>query len=137
MNVFMRLLGSIWVATLVIMVGFTLFQIDEQQQQLTHELESRATLVGEGLKEAIEPVVARGATTGIERMLKKFGRPYRGIAVYDKGVPCAFDASAVRAVFEKPEIAIAVDLGLGDATARAWGTDLSAEYVRINADYTS
>ena len=60
-----------------------------------------------------------------------------GIAVYDKGVPCAFDASAVRAVFEKPEIAIAVDLGLGDATARAWGTDLSAEYVRINADYTT
>ncbi len=78
MSVFIRLLGGIWVATLVIMVGFTLFQIDEQQQQLTHELESRATLVGEGLKEAIEPVVARGSTTGIERMLKKFGRPYPG-----------------------------------------------------------
>jgi glutamate N-acetyltransferase/amino-acid N-acetyltransferase len=60
-----------------------------------------------------------------------------GIAVYDKGAPRPFDASAVRARFEKPEIAIELDLGLGEATARAWGSDLSAEYVRINADYTT
>ena len=110
MNVFMRLLGSIWVATLVIMVGFTLFQIDEQQQQLTHELESRATLVGEGLKEAIEPVVARGATTGIERMLKKFGRPYRGIAVYDKfaGLIAATPDMAANSPVSLPEVTEAI-----------------------------
>ena len=59
------------------------------------------------------------------------------IEVFARGAPRPFDAAAVRAVFAKPEIAIAVDLGLGDSTARAWGTDLSAEYVRINADYTT
>ncbi|MEP7003243.1 MAG: bifunctional glutamate N-acetyltransferase/amino-acid acetyltransferase ArgJ [Chloroflexota bacterium] len=59
------------------------------------------------------------------------------VAVYASGAPRAFDANAVRALFEKPEILIEVDLGLGDSTARAWGTDLSAEYVRINADYTT
>jgi glutamate N-acetyltransferase/amino-acid N-acetyltransferase len=60
-----------------------------------------------------------------------------GIAVYEDGAPLHFDASAVRTLFERPEIAIELDLGLGEATARAWGSDLSAEYVRINADYTT
>ena len=59
------------------------------------------------------------------------------VAVFEKGAPRPFDGDAVRALFAKPDIAIAVDLGLGDSTARAWGTDLSAEYVRINADYTT
>jgi glutamate N-acetyltransferase/amino-acid N-acetyltransferase len=60
-----------------------------------------------------------------------------GIAVYEKGSPRTFDGGAVRALFEQPDIAIDLDLGLGDATSRAWGSDLSAEYVRINADYTT
>jgi glutamate N-acetyltransferase/amino-acid N-acetyltransferase len=60
-----------------------------------------------------------------------------GIAVFEKGSPRTFDGGAVRAVFEKPDIAIELDLGLGDGTSRAWGSDLSAEYVRINADYTT
>jgi glutamate N-acetyltransferase / amino-acid N-acetyltransferase len=59
------------------------------------------------------------------------------VAVFAQGSPQRFDAGAVRALFTKPEIVIEVDLGLGDSTARAWGTDLSAEYVRINADYTT
>src|SRR5262249_11587223 len=47
------------------------------------------------------------------------------------------DPAPVRRVFEKAQLAIDVDLGSGDATARAWGCDLSAEYVHINADYTT
>jgi len=35
------------------------------------------------------------------------------------------------------DIEIAVDLGLGAGEAVAWGCDLTAEYVRINAEYTS
>ena len=32
---------------------------------------------------------------------------------------------------------IAIDLGAGDGAGHAWGCDLSADYVRINADYTT
>ena len=60
-----------------------------------------------------------------------------GIAVYAKGSPLPFDAQAVRGAFDQPELTIELDLGLGESTARAWGSDLSAEYVRINADYTT
>lgn len=59
------------------------------------------------------------------------------VDVFRRGVPCSPDAAAVRAVFERPEIAIEVELGVGDASARAWGCDLSAEYVHINSDYTT
>jgi len=58
-------------------------------------------------------------------------------AVYADGAPRAFDAAAVRRIFSAARIAIEVDLGVGAGEARAWGTDLSAEYVRINAEYTT
>jgi glutamate N-acetyltransferase/amino-acid N-acetyltransferase len=45
------------------------------------------------------------------------------------------DLEAVRRAFEQPEIEIRAELGLGEGSAEAWGCDLSAEYVRINADY--
>ena len=59
------------------------------------------------------------------------------VAVFVEGSPRAFDGAAVRRVFEQRDITIAVDLGVGSEAAHAWGTDLSAEYVRINADYTT
>jgi glutamate N-acetyltransferase/amino-acid N-acetyltransferase len=60
-----------------------------------------------------------------------------GIAVFATGALQLVDDAAIRAVFARPEVVIELDLGLGGGTARAWGTDLSAEYVRINADYTT
>src|SRR5439155_1089056 len=59
------------------------------------------------------------------------------IAVFERGKPRAFDADAVRLVFSQKDVAIGVDLGVGHGHARAWGTDLSEEYVRINAEYTT
>ena len=59
------------------------------------------------------------------------------VAVFAQGSPRTVDGDAVRRVFEQRDITIGVDLGVGSETAHAWGTDLSAEYVRINADYTT
>ena len=38
-------------------------------------------------------------------------------------------------VLHEDEIQILVDLGSGDATAKAWGCDLTYDYVKINGDY--
>ncbi len=59
------------------------------------------------------------------------------VRVFARGAPCPFDADAVRRLFIAPRIAIELDLGIGAGEARAWGSDLSAEYVRINAEYTT
>ena len=42
-----------------------------------------------------------------------------------------------QAVMRLPEIRIGVELGAGLATARVWTSDLSHDYVRINAEYRS
>jgi acetylglutamate kinase len=60
----------------------------------------------------------------------------QAITVYEAG-PLAVDKTELRARMREPEVRIEVHLdgGLGNATA--WGCDLSYDYVKINADYTS
>ena len=60
-----------------------------------------------------------------------------GLTVFERGAGVAVDLGAVRAAFEQPEIEIVATLGLANGSAEAWGCDLSEEYVRINADYTT
>jgi glutamate N-acetyltransferase/amino-acid N-acetyltransferase len=40
-------------------------------------------------------------------------------------------------VLAQDEFKVAIDLGRGDAEEMIWTTDLSYEYVRINAEYRS
>ena len=49
----------------------------------------------------------------------------------------AYSEEATTAVMEQEDIAIRVDLGLGDGTATVWTCDLTKEYVAIKGDYRS
>jgi glutamate N-acetyltransferase/amino-acid N-acetyltransferase len=60
-----------------------------------------------------------------------------GVTVFDKGAGVEADLDRVRAAFQQPEIEVFASLGMGEGSAEAWGCDLSEEYVRINADYTT
>jgi glutamate N-acetyltransferase/amino-acid N-acetyltransferase len=60
-----------------------------------------------------------------------------GLTVFAAGAGLEVDLNAVRQAFEQSEIEIRAELGLGPGAAEAFGCDLSAEYVRINADYTT
>jgi glutamate N-acetyltransferase/amino-acid N-acetyltransferase len=51
------------------------------------------------------------------------------------GVPGVWDAAA--AALEEKEVTIGIRLGVGSGAARAWTSDLSEEYVRINGSYTT
>jgi glutamate N-acetyltransferase/amino-acid N-acetyltransferase len=48
-----------------------------------------------------------------------------------------FDEAAAHAYLQQPEFTITIDLRLGSASCRFWTTDLTHEYIRINADYTT
>lgn len=54
-----------------------------------------------------------------------------------QGKPLPYDDAQVSASMKAEEVVFTIDLGVGDARGEAWGCDLSAEYVSINADYTT
>jgi glutamate N-acetyltransferase/amino-acid N-acetyltransferase len=70
---------------------------------------------------ALEP--DRAAVTIGSILLFKDGRPH------DENAPQAAE------YLKGKDLTVGVHLGAGDASARVWTCDLSAEYVRINADY--
>jgi trehalose 6-phosphate synthase len=79
------LVGALWLAALVVTGGSAYLQVLEERRVLTQELGRRAAVLGEGLKEAVEPAVAKGMRpSGIERVLRRFGKPEQGVAVYDR-----------------------------------------------------
>ncbi len=56
---------------------------------------------------------------------------------FARGTPTELDLETVSAAMDSDTVRIEVDLGLGHAQAVAWGCNLTEEYVRINADYTT
>jgi glutamate N-acetyltransferase/amino-acid N-acetyltransferase len=59
-----------------------------------------------------------------------------GLLLYDHGVPVRFDAAAVSSsIRDNRDTAIKLQFEEGEAGIRFWTTDLTAEYVRLNADY--
>ncbi|ABC80363.1 bifunctional glutamate N-acetyltransferase/amino-acid acetyltransferase ArgJ [Anaeromyxobacter dehalogenans] len=69
--------------------------------------------------------------------------PYRarvvlqGVTVFEGGAPVELDREMLRTRMRDSRIDVLVELADGAARAVAWGCDLSYDYVKINADYTS
>lgn len=53
------------------------------------------------------------------------------------GVPQPFDEAHVADYLRQENVLISADLHLGEASATAWGCDLTKEYVEINSEYTT
>ena len=76
--------------------------------------------------EAIEP----------ERVRLWFG-DRDALQLLDRGLPLPFERRHAAALLAEDPAVLHLDLGLGDASAVLWTCDLSAEYVRVNAEYTT
>jgi glutamate N-acetyltransferase/amino-acid N-acetyltransferase len=57
--------------------------------------------------------------------------------VFERGAPVDCDLEALRSYLSQPEATIGVDLGIGKGAARVWGCDLTEEYIKENAYYTT
>jgi glutamate N-acetyltransferase/amino-acid N-acetyltransferase len=58
-------------------------------------------------------------------------------SVFRKGSPVDCDLEALRKYLGRSEVIITVDLGIGKASARVWGCDLTEDYIKENAYYTT
>lgn len=59
------------------------------------------------------------------------------VQLLERGAPVAFDRGRASALLAQDPAIVHLDLGLGGAESTLWTCDLSAEYVRVNADYTT
>lgn len=65
------------------------------------------------------------------------GARISGIPVLEGGRKADFDEVAVREALGRDPVDLEVDLGVGEARARAWGCDLTHGYIQENAAYYS
>ena len=72
-----------------------------------------------------------------DRLWLAFGPPAAAIRLVDRGLPVTFDADAASRSLREDPVLVRLDLGLGAGEATVWTCDLSAEYVAINAHYTT
>lgn len=81
-------------------------------------------------------LVAAAGRSGVPFELARASVHIGGIVLFDKGQPHDHNAEKAAAYLSGKEVAIEIDLGTeGAEHATIWTCDLSAEYVRINADY--
>ena len=74
-----------------------------------------------------------GVKIAPEKTVIKFG----GVPVYAHSVGVKFDEDALKKIMAERDIVIDIELGLGEVDATVWTCDLSFQYVKINADYTT
>ena len=78
-----------------------------------------------------------GAALDPDRLTLDFGAPGEAITVVRGGLPAAYDESAASALLRRDPVILRLDLARGTGEATVWTCDFSAEYVAINAHYTT
>jgi len=80
-------------------------------------------------------IICAAGSVGVKLNPEKLSCMIGQITVFKNGKPAEFDLGKAGKVIMQTEHTITVDLGAGKASDFCYGCDLSAEYVRINADY--
>lgn len=78
-----------------------------------------------------------GAQVEQGRIGLQFANGNTSARLVDNGSIIETSDDVIKSIMASEEIIICVDLGLGSGHATAWGCDLSYDYVRINAEYTT
>jgi len=60
-----------------------------------------------------------------------------GVKLFDEGKVIPFNEKEVRRAIDTAEVKVDVDLGMGEAKSTIYTSDLTYEYVKINAEYTT
>jgi glutamate N-acetyltransferase/amino-acid N-acetyltransferase len=81
-------------------------------------------------------IVSAAGYAGVQFDPAKVSLYLNGFLLYQGGTPVDFDAKSVSdSIRNNRDTLIQLQLGEGSARGRFWTTDLTQEYVRLNADY--
>ena len=78
-----------------------------------------------------------GAQFDPEKVDLFFGSAAGSMQIIKDGVALDYSEEEATKILSEPEVTAIADVKMGDASATAWGCDLTFDYVKINADYRS
>ncbi len=78
-----------------------------------------------------------GAQFDPERVDLFFESAAGRLQIIADGVATGYSEEEATKILSEPEVTAIADIKMGDASATAWGCDLTFDYVKINADYRS
>lgn len=78
-----------------------------------------------------------GADFDPDRVELSFESEAGSIAIFAEGKALDYSEEQATHILSEPVVTVIADMHMGDASATAWGCDLSYDYVKINADYRS
>jgi len=83
-------------------------------------------------------IVSAAGYAGVDLKEEDISLKLNGFELYRAGTPLPFDAAAVsQSMKDRREVFIELTLTLGSERVRFWTSDLTKEYVELNADYTT
>ncbi|MGH7641453.1 MAG: bifunctional glutamate N-acetyltransferase/amino-acid acetyltransferase ArgJ [Candidatus Dormibacteria bacterium] len=82
-------------------------------------------------------ILAAIGRSGAELALDRCRLRIAGYELFALGRPAHVPLNLVAEALTQPRIAIEIDLGVGESEATAQGCDLTSDYVKINADYST
>jgi glutamate N-acetyltransferase/amino-acid N-acetyltransferase len=83
-------------------------------------------------------IVSAAGYAGVPFREDELSLQINNVPVYQDGMPVPFDAGLLsQSIKSQRDVALRLVLGSGSSAVRFWTCDLTAEYVRLNADYTT
>jgi len=83
-------------------------------------------------------IISAAGYAGVPFREEDLSLKVNGVPLYRSGAPTDFDAKSLsQSLRTNRDVLIELDLALGKEAVRFWTSDLTAEYVRLNADYTT
>ena len=76
-----------------------------------------------------------GASFDPEKMAVYYEGGGEKVLLYEDGLGKDYSEETATAILSQPEVRIIADMKMGNASATAWGCDLTYDYVKINGDY--
>jgi glutamate N-acetyltransferase/amino-acid N-acetyltransferase len=82
-------------------------------------------------------IIAALGSSGILLDKDKVSLSIGGLLVYSQDTPASFNSNKLKEIFQKDRIDVQIQLGGGDKSYCVYTSDLSYDYVKINADYST
>jgi glutamate N-acetyltransferase/amino-acid N-acetyltransferase len=82
-------------------------------------------------------IIAAAGRAGAPIDLNRARLYLQNTLVFESGRPAEYDEQALVEAMQTDEVLVDLQLGEGDGAARFWSSDLTAEYVKINAHYST